>query len=54
MRDQLYVALDVLGGLPSQVLNAVAEQVLAGLVLFVQRCRDVIRSVLFGQWHLIQ
>jgi hypothetical protein len=47
MRDQLYVALDALGGLPPQVLNAVAEQVLAGLVLVVQRCRDIIRLVLF-------
>jgi hypothetical protein len=52
MRDQLYVALDALGGLPPRVLNAVAEQVLAGLVLVVQRCRDIIRSVLLGQWLL--
>lgn len=44
MRDQLYVALDALGGLPPQVLNAVAEQVLAGLVLVVQRRQDIIRS----------
>jgi hypothetical protein len=43
MRDQLYVALDALGGLPPQVLNAVAEQVVAGLVMVVERCRDIIR-----------
>ncbi|KAF8498362.1 Sec7-domain-containing protein [Gautieria morchelliformis] len=51
MRDQLYVALDALGGLPPQVLNAVAEQVLAGLVLVVQRCRDIIRSQ--TEWALV-
>lgn len=43
MRDQLYVALDALGGLPPLVLNAVAEQVVAGLVMVVQRYRDIIR-----------
>lgn len=43
MRDQLYVALDALGGLPHGVLNAVAEQVVAGLVMVVQRYRDIIR-----------
>lgn len=50
MRDQLYVALDALGGLPPRVLNAVAEQVLAGLVLVVQRRQDIIRLVHFTQW----
>ncbi|KAF8577240.1 Sec7-domain-containing protein [Ramaria rubella] len=51
MRDQLYVALDALGGLPPPVLNAVAEQVVAGLVMVVQRYRDIISSQ--TEWALI-
>jgi len=43
MRDQLYLALDALGGLPPLVLNAAAEQVVAGLAMVVQRYRDIIR-----------
>ncbi|KAF8522156.1 hypothetical protein BU17DRAFT_45284 [Hysterangium stoloniferum] len=51
LRDQLYVALDALGGLPPQVLNAVAEQVVAGLALVVQRYRHIISSQ--TEWALV-
>jgi len=42
MRDQLYLALDALGALPPSVLNAAAEQVVAGPILIVQRFRHII------------
>lgn len=44
LHDQLYIALDVLNELPSPVLNAVAEQVIAGLSLLIRDHREVIES----------
>jgi brefeldin A-resistance guanine nucleotide exchange factor 1 len=35
MRDQLYLALDVLRSLPSSVLNSVSEQLMAGVALIL-------------------
>jgi brefeldin A-resistance guanine nucleotide exchange factor 1 len=36
LRDQIYISLDILGGLPPMVFNAVTEQIVAGLALLVQ------------------
>jgi brefeldin A-resistance guanine nucleotide exchange factor 1 len=52
MRDQLYLALDALGGLPSGVLSGVAEQVVAGVALIVQRHRGIIRLELIIFYRL--
>ena len=43
LRDQLFVALDTLGGLPADILNAVAEQLIAGLALLLQYQKSAIR-----------
>ncbi|EJD53363.1 Sec7-domain-containing protein [Auricularia subglabra TFB-10046 SS5] len=51
LRDQLYVALDVLGGLQIDVVNAVAEQIISGLVLVVRGHSNVIRSQ--TEWALV-
>lgn len=45
LRDQLYIALDLLNGLPSQVLAAVAEQLITGLSVLTKDHRNVIRCV---------
>ncbi|KIM32215.1 hypothetical protein M408DRAFT_326851 [Serendipita vermifera MAFF 305830] len=50
LRDQLFVALDTLGGLPPDVLNAVAEQLIAGLALLLQNHKSAIRSP--TEWKL--
>jgi len=51
MREQLYVALDMLGGLPPEIMNSVAEQVVSGLTLVVNGHTDVIRSQ--TEWALV-
>lgn len=43
MRDQIYISLDLLGGLPPVVANSVAEQIVSGIALIVQTHREVIR-----------
>lgn len=43
--DQLYVSFDLLAGLKPAIANSVAEQIISGLVLIVQKHRSVIRSV---------
>ncbi len=43
LRDQLYLALDVLRSLPSTVLNAVSEQLMAGVAKILERDRAVVR-----------
>jgi brefeldin A-resistance guanine nucleotide exchange factor 1 len=45
LHDQMFVSLDALGGLPPDVLNAVAEQLIAGLTLLMQHHRAAITSV---------
>ena len=42
MRDQIYISLDLLGGLPPVVANSVAEQIVSGIALIVQTHREVI------------
>ncbi|KAG8774231.1 GDP/GTP exchange factor for ARF, partial [Serendipita sp. 397] len=44
LHDQLFVALDTLGGLPNEVQNAVSEQLIAGLSLLLGQHRSAIRS----------
>ncbi|KZV94082.1 hypothetical protein EXIGLDRAFT_673441 [Exidia glandulosa HHB12029] len=51
LRDQLYVALDVLGGLRPEVSNAVAEQIISGLALVVRGHHAVISSQ--TEWALV-
>jgi hypothetical protein len=43
LRDQIYVSFDLLSGLPVTVANSVAEQIVAGVSLIVQKHQDVIR-----------
>jgi len=51
LRDQLYVALDLLGGLNPDVTNAVAEQIISGLALVVKGHYSSIRST--TEWSLV-
>ncbi|ORX34283.1 putative golgi-specific brefeldin a-resistance guanine nucleotide exchange factor 1 [Kockovaella imperatae] len=51
MRDQLYLALDVLRSLPSTVLNAVSEQLMAGVARILEKDSSVVRSQ--TEWGLI-
>ena len=51
MRDQLYLALDVLRSLPSTVLNAVSEQLMAGVAKILEKDSTVVRSQ--TEWGLI-
>ena len=51
MRDQLYLALDVLRSLPSSVLAAVSEQLMAGVARILEKDSTVVRSQ--TEWGLI-
>lgn len=55
LRDQLYLALDVLRSLPSSVLNAVSEQLMAGVARILDRdtasSPPIVRSQ--TEWGLI-
>ncbi|KAF8329795.1 uncharacterized protein EI90DRAFT_3062037 [Cantharellus anzutake] len=51
LRDQLYIALDLLGGLPLPIVNAVAEQLISGVALIVRKHREVISSA--TEWSLV-
>ncbi|MDA4809433.1 hypothetical protein NY486_26670, partial [Enterobacter hormaechei] len=51
LRDQLYIALDVLRSLPSSVLNAVAEQLMAGVGKILEKDAGVVKSQ--TEWGLI-
>ncbi|KAH7914680.1 hypothetical protein BJ138DRAFT_1056469 [Hygrophoropsis aurantiaca] len=50
LRDQLFISLDLLAGLPSSVANSVAEQVAAGVKLILQY-RDIVSSQ--TEWNLV-
>ncbi|KAH7926301.1 Sec7-domain-containing protein [Leucogyrophana mollusca] len=50
LRDQLYISLDLLAGLPPFVANSVAEQVVAGVSLIIQH-RDIVSSQ--TEWNLV-
>jgi brefeldin A-resistance guanine nucleotide exchange factor 1 len=51
LRDQLYLALDVLRSLPSSVLNAVSEQLMAGVAKILEKDSGVVKSQ--TEWGLI-
>ncbi|GJJ12038.1 hypothetical protein Clacol_006279 [Clathrus columnatus] len=51
MRDQIFIAMDMLGGLPQTVFNQVAEQVVSGLNVIVQRHTQMISSQ--TEWSLV-
>ncbi|KAF9049397.1 Sec7-domain-containing protein [Hymenopellis radicata] len=51
LRDQLYVSFDLLAGLKPVIANSVAEQIISGLVLIVQKHQSVIRSQ--TEWNLV-
>ncbi|KAL7423835.1 GDP/GTP exchange factor for ARF [Cryptotrichosporon argae] len=51
LRDQLYIALDVLRSLPSSVLNAVSEQLMAGIARILEKDAAVVKSQ--TEWGLI-
>src|SRR5882762_1507126 len=44
LRDQIYVSFDILSGLPTAVAAAVAEQIISGVILVVEKHRDIVRS----------
>lgn len=43
MRDQLYLAFDLLGSLPPIVLNGVAEQIMSGVLKIVVSTEGLVR-----------
>ena len=47
LRDQIYVSFDLISGLPQSVVSSVGEQVVAGVILIVQKHRDIIRSLFY-------
>lgn len=51
LRDQLYLALDVLRSLPSSVLSAVSEQLMAGIAKILEKDNQVVKSQ--TEWGLI-
>ncbi|KAG5650374.1 hypothetical protein H0H81_012461 [Sphagnurus paluster] len=51
LRDQIYVSFDLLSGLPPAIASSVGEQVIAGVVLIIQKHRDIIRSQ--TEWNLV-
>jgi len=51
LRDQIYVSFDLLSGLPSSVANSVAEQVVAGVILFIQKHKEIVSSQ--TEWNLV-
>lgn len=50
LRDQIYVSFDLISGLPRSVVSSVGEQVVAGVILIVQKHRDIVRSQ--TEWNL--
>ncbi|EGN96105.1 hypothetical protein SERLA73DRAFT_112215 [Serpula lacrymans var. lacrymans S7.3] len=51
LRDQIYVSFDLLAGLPSIVANSVAEQVVSGVSLIIQKHSDIVSS--HTEWNLV-
>ncbi|WRT64093.1 uncharacterized protein IL334_001022 [Kwoniella shivajii] len=51
LRDQLYIALDVLRSLPSTVLNSVSEQLMAGVARILEKDTTVVSSQ--TEWNLV-
>ena len=51
LRDQVYVAFDLLGRQPPTISSAVAEQVAAGLILIATKHKDIIGSQ--TEWNVV-
>ncbi|ESK85960.1 golgi-specific brefeldin a-resistance guanine nucleotide exchange factor 1 (bfa-resistant gef 1) [Moniliophthora roreri MCA 2997] len=51
LRDQLYLSFDLLSGLPPVIASSVAEQVISGVAVLVQKHLDIIKSQ--TEWNLI-
>ncbi|KAH9901236.1 Sec7-domain-containing protein [Cubamyces lactineus] len=51
LRDQIYLAFDLLARLPPTVAGSVAEQVVAGLMLILQQHPDIVRSQ--TEWNVV-
>ncbi|KAG9226057.1 hypothetical protein CCMSSC00406_0008719 [Pleurotus cornucopiae] len=51
LRDQVYVSFDLLAGLPANVATSVAEQVVSGVVLLMQKYPEVARSQ--TEWNIV-
>ncbi|KAJ8595613.1 Sec7-domain-containing protein [Rhizopogon salebrosus TDB-379] len=50
LRDQVYLSLDLIAGLPPTVANSVAEQIVAGMTLILQN-RDIVSSQ--TEWNIV-
>ncbi|RDB21501.1 hypothetical protein Hypma_011417 [Hypsizygus marmoreus] len=51
LRDQIYVSFDLLSGLPPSIASSVGEQVIAGVILIIQKHRDIVSSQ--TEWNLV-
>ncbi|KAF9567638.1 Sec7-domain-containing protein [Agrocybe pediades] len=51
LRDQAYVAFDLLAGLPTNISNLVGEQIMAGLIHVIEKNKDIIKYQ--TEWNLI-
>ncbi|KAF8350870.1 Sec7-like domain is implicated in guanine nucleotide exchange function [Amanita rubescens] len=51
LRDQVYVSFDLLSGLPSSVASSVGEQVVSGVILIIEKHKEIISSA--TEWNLI-
>ncbi|KAI9064275.1 Sec7-domain-containing protein [Trametes sanguinea] len=51
LRDQVYLAFDLLARLPPTVASSVAEQVVAGLSMILQQHPDIVRSQ--TEWNVV-
>ncbi|KIL69583.1 hypothetical protein M378DRAFT_190012 [Amanita muscaria Koide BX008] len=50
LRDQVFVSFDLLSGLPSSVASSVGEQVVSGVILVVEKNKEIISST--TEWNL--
>ncbi|KAJ8519864.1 hypothetical protein ONZ45_g3215 [Pleurotus djamor] len=51
LRDQVYVSFDLLAGLPGTAISSVAEQIVSGVTLLIQRHPDIVRSQ--TEWNVV-
>ncbi|KAK2467063.1 hypothetical protein APHAL10511_001321 [Amanita phalloides] len=50
-RDQVYVSFDLLSGLPSSVASSVGEQVVSGVILILEKHKEIVSSA--TEWNLV-
>ncbi|KAF8630385.1 hypothetical protein AX15_002943 [Amanita polypyramis BW_CC] len=51
LRDQVYVSFDLLSSLPSSVAGSVGEQVVSGVILIIEKNKEIISSA--TEWNLV-